>query len=133
MENHPHQTTERPLPQIHYYSVEYPGYVQPASVQTAIQSLGGQARIDNVFRRNTPRAGVLLELSLRPHSLFSHPIPADVVGTNNLVLKVTKRRKKGSKQAGDYNAGEYKAEVVGVMSKIVRFRSTYLFLFLSRI
>ena len=125
MANQSHQAPERPLPQTHYYSIEYPGYVQQASVSTAIQSLGGQAHIDNVFRRNTPRAGVLLELSLRPHSLFSHPIPADVVATNNLVLKITKRRKKGSKQNGAYIVGEYKTEVVGVMSKTVRFRSTY--------
>ncbi|KAF5363359.1 hypothetical protein D9756_000874 [Leucocoprinus leucothites] len=115
---------ELPLPQAHYYSVEYPGYIQSESVPTAIRNLGGQSRIDNVFRRNTPRAQVLLELSLRSDSMFSHPIPGDVVGTNNLVLKVTKRRKKvqpGQNQGP--TIGEYKAEVVGVMSKTVRFRS----------
>lgn len=127
MANQSHQALEKPLPQIHYYSVEYPGYVGSASVPIAVERLGGQARIDNVFRRNTPRAGVLLELSFRPHSLFSHPIPADVVSTNNIVLKITKRRKKGSKQTGSSSPGEYKAEVVGVLSKTVRFRSAYFF------
>ncbi|KAJ3564349.1 hypothetical protein NP233_g8347 [Leucocoprinus birnbaumii] len=112
------------LMRAHYYSVEYPGYVHSASVGTAIRNLGGQSRIDNVFRRNTPRAQALLELSLRPVSMFSHPIPGDVVGTNNLVLKVTKRRKKSQPgQTQDSPAGEYKAEVVGIMSKTVRFRS----------
>lgn len=126
MANQGHLAPENPLPQAHYYSIEYPGYVQPSSVPIAIRNLGGQARIDNVFRRNTPRAEVLLELSLRPDSLFSHPIPGDVVNTNNLVLKVTKRRKKKRPgQSDDENVGEYKAEVVGVMSRTVRFRSIY--------
>lgn len=118
------QAPERPLPQTHFYSIEYPGYVQPASVPTAIHNLGGQDRIDNVFRRNTPRAEVLLELSLRPNSLFSHPVPGDVVCPNNLVLKVTKRRKKRRPSQGEAPVpAEYKAEVVGVMSRTVRFRS----------
>jgi general transcription factor 3C polypeptide 5 (transcription factor C subunit 1) len=56
--------------------------------------------------------------------MFAHPVPGDVVGTNNLVLKVTKRRKKAQPgQDHDSMTGEYKAEVVGVMSKTVRFRS----------
>ncbi|KAF9449926.1 hypothetical protein P691DRAFT_811492 [Macrolepiota fuliginosa MF-IS2] len=125
MADQAHHAPENSLPQTHYYSVEYPGYVQPASVPDAIRNLGGQVRINNVFRRNAPRAEVLLELSLRPDSLFSHPLPGDVVGTNNLVLKVTKRRKKRQReQNGDSVAvGEYKAEVVGVISRTVRFRS----------
>ncbi|EKM80519.1 hypothetical protein AGABI1DRAFT_73813 [Agaricus bisporus var. burnettii JB137-S8] len=113
---------ECPLPQTHYYSVEYPGYVRSTSVPTVIRNLGGQSRIDNVFRRSTPKAEVLLELSLRPDSLFSHPVPGDVVGTNNLVLKVTKRRKKASSTQNEV-PGEYKAEVVGVIPRTVRFRS----------
>ncbi|KXN87859.1 Transcription factor tau subunit sfc1 [Leucoagaricus sp. SymC.cos] len=113
-----------PFPQVHYYSIEYPGYVQPASVSTAIRNLGGQARIDNVFRRNTPRAEVLLELSLRPDSMFSHPIPGDVVGTHNLLLKVIKRRKMSRPgQNQTPSVGEYKADVIGVVAKTVRFRS----------
>lgn len=115
---------EVPLSQTHYYSIEYPGYVQPAAVSTAIHNLGGQSQINSVFRRNTLGAQVLLELALRPNSMFAHPIPGDAVATNNLVLKVTKRRRKV--QLGK-TPGEYKAEIVGVMSKTVRFRSTRVF------
>jgi general transcription factor 3C polypeptide 5 (transcription factor C subunit 1) len=120
---------ERLLPQSHFYSVEYPGYVRSSSVPAVIHNLGGQARIDNVFRRTTPKAEVLLELSLRPDSLFSHPVPGDVVGTNNLVLKLTKRRKKCSSAQNEI-PGEYNAEVVGVMSRTIRFRSIYSLLFI---
>jgi len=116
---------EVPLSQTHYYSIEYPGYVQPAAVSTAIHNLGGQSQINSVFRRNTLGAQVLLELALRPNSMFAHPIPGDAVATNNLVLKVTKRRKKvQSGKTQHWAPGEYKAEIVGVMSKTVRFRST---------
>lgn len=115
---------EVPLSQTHYYSIEYPGYVQPAAVSTAIHNLGGQSQINSVFRRNTLGAQVLLELALRPNSMFAHPIPGDAVATNNLVLKVTKRRKKvQSGKTQHWAPGEYKAEIVGVMSKTVRFRS----------
>ncbi len=95
---------EVPLSQTHYYSIEYPGYVQPAAVSTAIHNLGGQSQINSVFRRNTLGAQVLLELALRPNSMFAHPIPGDAVATNNLVLKVTKRRKKvqPGKTPGEY-------------------------------
>lgn len=81
-------------------------------------------RIDSVFRRNAPRAEVLLELSLRPDGVFSHPVPGDVVGTNNLVLKVRKRRRKNTScQDNNPALGEYKVELLGVVSRTVRFRS----------
>jgi len=117
---------ERVLPQISFYSVEYPGYVEPASVPAAICSLGGQSSVDRAFRRTGAKSDALLELSLRPGNPFSHPIPGDVVGANNLLLKVVKRKRKRGEDSStpvDGALGEYTAEVVGIMAKTARFRS----------
>jgi len=118
----PTEAPEKPLPHTPYYSVEYPGYVQDSSVPLAVSNLGGQEKLDQVFRRSAPRSEAILELSLNPGSPFAHPIPGNVVGTNNLVLKIVKRRRKG-KDLADAPIGEYTAEVVGVGSKVARFRS----------
>ena len=117
---------ERVLPQLSFYSVEYPGYVQPASVPAAIHSLGGQSSVDRAFRRSGLKSDALLELSMRPGNPFSHPIPGDVIGANNLLLKVVKRKRKrgeGPSTSIDGTLGEYTAEVVGIMAKTARFRS----------
>lgn len=112
---------ERPLPQLPFYSVEYPGYVRPTSIPIAIESLGGQSKLDNAFKRKTE---ALLELHLRPSNPFAHPIPGDVVATNNILLKVTKRKRKRRHDTPEDGAiGEYKVDAVGVISKTVRFRS----------
>ncbi|TFK27098.1 hypothetical protein FA15DRAFT_587283 [Coprinopsis marcescibilis] len=112
---------EHPLPQQQFYSIEYPGYVKEASVPTVIHNLGGRVRIDRAFKRMAPKTDSLLELSFNPENPFSHPIPGDVVNTNNLLLKVTRRRRKLPNEDGEI--GEYKAEVVGVITKTARFRS----------
>ncbi|KAG2013884.1 hypothetical protein CC2G_010749 [Coprinopsis cinerea AmutBmut pab1-1] len=117
--------TEHPLPQRQFYSVEYPGYVKESSVPKAIENLGGQGKIDRAFRRMAPKTESLMELTLHPGNPFAHPIPGDVVNTNNLLLKVTrrKRKQKDGVPPADGAIGEYKAEVVGVVAKTVRFRS----------
>ena len=117
------EAPERPLPQTQFYSVEYPGYVQDASVPKAVQNLGGKARLDQAFKRMAHKTESLIELALHPENPFAHPIPGDVVNTNNLVLKVTKRRRKRREgEPEDAGLGEYKAEIVGVTAKTVRFR-----------
>lgn len=117
-----------PVPTAHFYSVEFPGYVQPTSAPLAIERLGGQHTIDTAFRRATGRDRVesLLELRLRPSNPYAHPIPGEVVPTSNIVLKVVKRKRR--RQNGDavqgYDAvGEYTVEAVGVVPKTARFRS----------
>ena len=130
MQSTPPSVVEPPLLQHTFYSVEYPGYVQPSSVPLAINNLGGQSKVDHAFKRTGPKSQTLLELSLRPGNPFAHPIPGDVVGTNNLLLKVTKRKRKPV--AGDpCTTGEYTAEVVGIVSKTARFRSDFMVFFFS--
>ncbi|TFK43137.1 RNA polymerase III transcription factor IIIC subunit-domain-containing protein [Crucibulum laeve] len=119
-------TPERPLPQTSYYSIEYPGYIRDESIPIAIGNLGGQSKIDNVFKRAAPKTEALMELSLRPGNPFAHPVPGDVVATNNILLKIVKRKRKREIRTDtflDGALGEYTAEVVGVIPKTVRFRS----------
>ncbi|KAF8592376.1 hypothetical protein K439DRAFT_1655910 [Ramaria rubella] len=116
-----------PLSQQHFYSVEYPGYVASASVPRAIRTLGGQACIDRAFRRvkRNEDLGNLVDLKFRPENPFSHPVPGDVTTTNNLLLKVVKRKRRQINSSEDILAetGEYTAELVGNIPKTLRFRS----------
>ncbi|KAI9001131.1 RNA polymerase III transcription factor IIIC subunit-domain-containing protein [Trametes punicea] len=124
----PSRAPERPLPVTHFHSIEYPGYVRPTSVSLAIERLGGQHAIENAFRRASGRDKVesLLELRLRPGNPYAHPIPGEIVPTNNILLKVVKRRRKkkdGDAAGGDGAVGEYTIEAVGSIPKTARFRS----------
>ncbi|KAJ7699882.1 RNA polymerase III transcription factor IIIC subunit-domain-containing protein [Mycena rosella] len=115
---------ERPIPATPFYSIEYPGYIRPTSVPLAVQNLGGQAALDSAFKRSAAKVEATVELRLRPRNPFAHPVPGDVVPTNNLVLKVVKRKRKNRMDADDgAPQGEYRVEVVGSTSKTVRFRS----------
>lgn len=122
---HAPEAPERLLPQIPFYSIEYPGYVRSTSVPLAISNLGGQSILNNAFRRTASKTDTLLELKLRPGQPFAHPVPGDVVATNNILLKVVKKRRK-RRADGDMNdgaIGEYTTEAVGIIPKTARFRS----------
>ncbi|THH33805.1 hypothetical protein EUX98_g447 [Antrodiella citrinella] len=69
--------SERPLPSAHFYSVEYPGYVQPASVPIALDHLGGPSHVYAAFQRSENKSSSLLELNFRPKDPFSHPVNVD--------------------------------------------------------
>ena len=116
---------EHPLPTGQYYAVEFPGFVQDGSESRAIQHLGGQAAIERTFKRTASKNPALLELSWRPENPFAHPVPGAMVHANNILLKVTKRKRK--RRNGEELPApdrEFVAEAVGVVSKTVRFRST---------
>ena len=127
---------EHPLPSTPFYSVEYPGYVQASSIPKAVRTLGGNSKLNASFRKNAP-----VELRFHPDNPFSHPVSGDVVRTSNIVLKITKRKKKkpDTETMMDIDdslvtpevAPEYTAEVVGTVSRTIRFRSVcgvYIFL-----
>lgn len=130
MPNAPNSPTaeDRSLPQVVFYSVEYPGCVQESSIPLVIRKMGGQLKLDNAFRRSGQKKNVLLELSFRSNDPFAHPIPGDVVPANNLLLKVVKRKRKSCSSASsskDSAIGEFTANIVGVISKTARFRSEF--------
>lgn len=111
-----------PLPSTQYYSVEYPGYVQPNSVPLAVERLGGQSDIDAAFKRTGGKSNSLIELNLRPGDPFAHPIAGEVIATNNILMKVVKRKRQ--KEDGQMEPiGEYTVEAMGVIPKTTRFRS----------
>jgi general transcription factor 3C polypeptide 5 (transcription factor C subunit 1) len=116
------EAPEHPLPSTPFFSIEYPGYVRPTSIPLAINNLGGQSSLNNAFKRTATKTDTLLELSLRPGNPFAHPVPGDAVSTNNVLLRVVKRKR--WRVEGDM-MGEYTAEAVGVVSKTVRFRSEF--------
>lgn len=112
-----------PLPKTPFYSVEYPGYVQEASVPAAIRILGGPQALDAAFKRPITKSEALIELRLQPDNPFAHPVPGEVVQTNNLLLKVTKRKRMRRDGVPLLQPEwEYKAEIVGVVPRTVRFR-----------
>nr|GAT53955.1 predicted protein [Mycena chlorophos] len=120
------QAPEHALPTTPFYSIEYPGYVRDTSVPLALKNLGGQHALDAAFKRTASKTDAhTLEVNLRPGNPFSHPIPGEVVPTTNLLLKIVKRKRKNRMHVdGEPELlGEYTAEVVGVTSKTVRFRS----------
>lgn len=121
---------ERALPSLNLCSIEFPGYVSPAStsIKSAISHLGGQKNLDRAFKRNTSKTDSLLELSWRPDDPFAHKVTGDVVHTTNILLKVTKRRRKRRCDEGDAGpssepgAGEFTIEALGIINKVGRFR-----------
>ncbi|KAG5351267.1 hypothetical protein C0989_007207 [Termitomyces sp. Mn162] len=115
------QAPAYPLPQTPFYSIEYPGYVRPTSVSLAVSNLGGQSVLDSAFKRAASKTETLIELKLRPEQPFAHPVPGDVVPTNNILLKIVKKRRKNRLEDGAI--GEYTAEAIGVIPKTARFRS----------
>lgn len=119
---------EHPLPPNRFYSVEFPGYVKEDSVPRVIQHLGGKARVDGAFRKNTSEDESLLELNWRPENPFAHPVKGSALYANNLLLKVRKRMKRKADGAEDPGyKGDFTAEVVGFIPKTIRFRRMYLF------
>ncbi|KAF5387778.1 hypothetical protein D9615_000215 [Tricholomella constricta] len=119
------EAPEHPLPQVPFYSIEYPGYVGPTSVPLALSNLGGQSTLDSAFKRAASKTETLIELKLRPGQPFAHPVPGDVVATNNILLKIVKRRRKKrlNGEMSDGAVGEYTAEALGIIPKTARFRS----------
>jgi len=113
---------ERPLPSTSFYSIEYPGYVQPKAVPQAIRTLGGHLAVDNAFKRSGAKLDRCLELNFRPENPFSHPVPGEIVQTSNVVLKVVQRRRKIPAGYDSGPIGEYTVEAVGLIPKTARFR-----------
>jgi hypothetical protein len=84
--------TSYEIPQKAFRSIEYPGYVRPASVPRAIARLGGEKLVSEAFRKNLNVDLKLHDPGKRP---FAHPPSGKTVEVQNLVLKVTRRKRKG--------------------------------------
>ena len=119
-------------------SIEYPGPVasKPQSTAAAIATLGGHGRLTRALCKTDG----IVELNFRPDVTFSHAVGGDTVEAGNtVVLKVVKRRRKkrpegtaieqdgtagpgGKKAAEVQSSGVFTLEVVGAVSRVVRFK-----------
>ncbi|GAA5857208.1 hypothetical protein JCM8547_009373 [Rhodosporidiobolus lusitaniae] len=104
-----------------FATLEYPGPVH--SVDQALATLGGPQRLAEALSSDPPKP---IELDLQPDNPFFHTIPAHVSTTSNVVVKITKRRRKRPRvdEAGRVvEEGVFSVEPVGLEHKTVRFRA----------
>ncbi|KAJ2238223.1 tau 95 subunit of transcription factor TFIIIC [Coemansia sp. RSA 1722] len=118
--SHPEYAERSQIPQRTVLSVEYPGYIKDA--EKAIRSLGGREKLARDVSEDT---GARLELRYRYNDPTSHPISGEIVPTQNVLIKVTrriKRAKGASKDKSTEISTETSAEIVGIIEKTARFR-----------
>ncbi|KAF9970142.1 General transcription factor 3C polypeptide 5 [Actinomortierella ambigua] len=114
------------------YVVEYPGHIKnpknPRSILKVKESLGGEQRL----MKNFLTGRLQPQLSYRRHDPFSTPILGELVPTQNLVIKVTKRYKVPKKPGStakltakdipeDAIPDECSYQLIGVVKKTIRF------------
>ncbi|KAJ3054727.1 tau 95 subunit of transcription factor TFIIIC [Rhizophlyctis rosea] len=118
-----------PLPSEIFHVIEYPGYVR--NLDNVFQTLGGKPAIEQSFSRLADTTNAL-ELRYRPSDPFCHPIHGEIVATSNVLLKVTRRRKKKTlpERNGDpmdvdeaENPWIVHVDVAGLVTKTCRFRA----------
>ncbi|KAJ3109327.1 tau 95 subunit of transcription factor TFIIIC [Phlyctochytrium bullatum] len=103
-----------PLPNWTFHVIEYPGRI--LNTDAAIKTMGGSRAIEQAFASDLGH----IELRYRYNDPFSHPIFGDIVNTANLMLKVTRKRKKRDRmgrrpsESGE-DEFEVVAEIVGVI------------------
>lgn len=114
-----------------FTAIEYPGKVEQQSVDKALDTLGGLSRLEEALSTQDETRSVV-EMQLAPPKSrgninFAHPVPAETVVTGNLVLKVTRRkRKKRQNEDGSEppqpSKGIYTVESAGIVKRTLRFR-----------
>lgn len=120
------------VPPTSFVSVEYPGPLRSADAHAnALRAVGGLKAVTySVNQDQVGPDGVGLELNLRPDEIFSHPITGEAVATNNVLLRVVKRRRKNPRRGPDGTIvqgeeGVYSVEAVGAIRRTFRFRSAW--------
>lgn len=128
-----------PYPLPVFTAIEYPGSVSTsaASVENALDAIGGLQQLSRTLATEDVHKRVVeLQLgdSKSGHIDGLHPVHGDIVPTQNILLKIVKKRKKRkapNEPLGEAsvvlpgwtdNKGYYTAQVVGVIDKTVRFR-----------
>ncbi|RIA87754.1 RNA polymerase III transcription factor IIIC subunit-domain-containing protein [Glomus cerebriforme] len=111
----------RNIPSKQIFVIEYPGYIK--NMNKVLHTLGGEKGLKKAVNED------LMELRFRPDDPFCHPINGDVIPTSNLLLKVTRRKKKRQNKNGNReneeksNAKEdVKFDILGIINKTCRFR-----------
>ena len=92
--------------------VEHPCIVKNAG--KAIKSLGGQLLLDELL--SEPSLDKFIEASLRPDDPFAKTVPAGLVSTGNVLLKITvpkmtgRKRKRGSDELFQFHSSHHAKE-----------------------
>ena len=118
------------VPLVKLCSVEFPGpFLSEDATNKALAALGGIEAVTRSLNAEPNSADSSLELDLSPGQLFARPIQGDPVATNDIVLRVVKRRRKNPRRdqhgrLAPGGEGVYSVEAVGAIAKTYRFRST---------
>ncbi|GAA5908188.1 TFIIIC subunit 5 family protein [Sporobolomyces salmoneus] len=103
-----------------FTSIEYPSPISLSTTSLSVALSSISPGLDKIAKAR------MIELDLGHKNPYFHKIPATCLEGNNIVLKVTKRRRKVPKRDQEGNVieeGEYRIEPIGVESKLVRFRA----------
>ncbi|CAG8505265.1 19403_t:CDS:10 [Rhizophagus irregularis] len=107
------------IPPKQIFVIEYPGYIK--NINKVLHTLGSEKGLKKAINED------LMELRFRPDDPFCHPINGDVIPTSNLLLKVTRRKKKQNKTVNHEEEktsvkDDVNFDILGIISKTCRFR-----------
>ncbi|SCV68525.1 BQ2448_646 [Microbotryum intermedium] len=111
----------------HFAAIEFPGPVR--KLDRALEAVGGLKHLSEALLKpsdNTPKNAIELQLNRGPKGVYTHPVPATIISGANIVLRVTKRRRKRplrDAQGNIVETGVYSIEPLGVASQNIRFRA----------
>ncbi|GAA5922348.1 transcription factor TFIIIC subunit TFC1 [Sporobolomyces koalae] len=119
-----------------FTTVEYPGPVSLAStsLDAALSSMTPLDTMTQALSTHPPSGPI--ELDLAPKNPYFHPIPATTLRANNLVVKLTKRRRRTplrDEHGNIVHEGEYTIEPVGIEHTLVKFRAMADFQYLPKV
>lgn len=115
-------------------AIEYPGRIrdEPASVEAALQNLGGLQKINSALHSQDEHRSVI-EMNFASQQLqqeggisFAHPVAGETSDSANLVLKVTRRKRKHASEGEGPSKGLFTVEPAGLVKRSVRFRGAFI-------
>ena len=108
-------------------TLSYPSPISssPASLETALSTLPSLSILSKALSQTPNQQAIELDLSI--NNPYHHKVQASVKHTNNIVFRVTKRRRKvplRNDRGEIVQEGQYRIEPVGIENKSIRFRGT---------
>lgn len=108
------------LPDTKLVCVEYPGFVK--NVDKMLDSIGGEQGLSKTYADSSKR----LELRYRPKDPYCHPVCGNRFSSTNLLIRVCRRRRKGSNEEGHMSI-----EVLGLIETTYKFQGMADFQYLA--
>lgn len=126
-----HQT----LSQFSTLSYPSPISTSQSSLQAALSTLPSLPSLSKQLSQPSNQQPAI-ELNLSINNPYHHKVQASIQHSNNLVIRVTKRKRKvplRNEKGEIIQEGQYRIEPVGIENKLIRFRGTSLSLSLSHL